>query len=335
MILTNKNGNEIRALEYTLFDFDMNDDKSFAIEMPASEYKNDLVNGARIFKENTEYGGLIGGFESYSEDGYVRITGRTWRGILDKKIIRPDSGQDYKTVSGDVNTIIRNFLDIFGLTSLFSISETNLGISVTNYQFDRYCTFYEGICKMLKSLSLKMVLAYDRGDSGQSGKVHVSVEPVIDYSLKDEISNSSTVYFTIKVQSDGVNHLICLGQGELKDREVVDLFIDKNGNVSQTQYFTGINEVVEVYDYKGADDTATLIEYGRRRLLEASNSQYMSMDIYQLGYAPLIGDIVGGRDKITGISMKQPIVNIIYKEEKGSESLQYVVDGDSLSSYDL
>jgi hypothetical protein len=37
------------------------------------------------------------------------------------------------------------------------------------------------------------------------------------------------------LNNSGVNHLICLGSGELQNRIVVHLYVDADGNISQTQ----------------------------------------------------------------------------------------------------
>lgn len=334
LILTDVKGNEIRELEYSTFDFDMNDDMDFEIKMPSSDYKSDLVKGARVFCPDTEYGGIIGGLKTDSENGTITITGRTWRGITDKKIIRPASGKDYYIVSGDGNAILDALLKELGLKALFRVP-TSGGLSIDKWQFDRYCTLYEGLTKMYKSYDHKLRYAYKRGEKGVAGYVQISAEPVQDYSNRTEISQNNDVYFSLEQVYDRVNHLICLGKGELKDRTVLDLYLQGDGTIGTKQYYTGLNEVVETYDYPSVESVAELRSYGKEKLQKESNYQTMNMDIYDATFSALIGDIVGGRDYITGIYLKQPITNIIYKEERGISTIQYVVDGDIDTSYDF
>ena len=59
----------------------------------------------------------------------------------------------------------------------------------------------------------------------------------------------------------GINHLICLGLGELKNRTVIHLYADANGVISRTQTQFGSDEVTNVYDYAGAE-TENLIKSG-------------------------------------------------------------------------
>ena len=51
------------------------------------------------------------------------------------------------------------------------------------------------------------------------------------------------------------------------------------------------------------------------------------MDIASLGIDVDIGDIVGGRDYITGISAKKPLFEKIITTENGLTSIQYNLEG--------
>ena len=70
-----------------------------------------------------------------------------------------------------------------------------------------------------------------------------------------------------------INHLYCLGSGDLKDRNVIELFTDASGTVqpyttvdtpvkdsqyildNRNQLFTGIRDNSQVYDYGNAQTT--------------------------------------------------------------------------------
>lgn len=79
------------------------------------------------------------------------------------------------------------------------------------------------------------------------GYVQVRAVPIVDYSSEYEFSNDQNMNFTMDDNKRGVNHLVCLGKGELKDRLVIHLYVDEKGNVGQTQYYRGIDEIEETY----------------------------------------------------------------------------------------
>lgn len=76
------------------------------------------------------------------------LRGDTWRGMLAYRIIEPPSGQDHLVLSGELNTVIRELIgDRFG--GLFYVPEINTGITVSNWQMDRYVTLYDALMKLV------------------------------------------------------------------------------------------------------------------------------------------------------------------------------------------
>ena len=59
--------------------------------------------------DGTEIGGRIDDLRTTVTSGASEVTwlGRTWTGLLASKIIRPDSGQDYLTVSGSLPDVVK------------------------------------------------------------------------------------------------------------------------------------------------------------------------------------------------------------------------------------
>ena len=41
-----------------------------------------------------------------------------------------------------------------------------------------------------------------------------------------------------------------------------------------------------------------------------------------------IGDIIAGRDYITGITVRKPVIGKIYTYSKGTEKIEYKIEGD-------
>ena len=250
----------------------------------------------------------------------------TWRGMLDKKIICPPTGSDYKTVSGELDQVL-NDLIAEHFDDYFVVVQIDTGVSVTNYQFDRYCTLLAGINKMLKSVGYRLQIRYIQQERGQPGYIELSAVPIVDYSEQIELSQDSQLNFTFKNCRNGVNHLICLGKGELQDRQVIDLYVQEDGSIGSEPYYTGVREIAAIYE-DTSSETDELEEKGRGKLQELMNSTSFSMDVETLNVDVAIGDIIGGRDYLTGLYAKKPIAKKIYKVEDGKTSLEYEIEGD-------
>lgn len=329
LILTDTSGNEIRAVMGAEIDMDLGTTNDFVLEVSRVGYPDDITNKCRIFRPGSEFGGLIRRKGTSTLDNTATFGGYTWRGLLQHKVIQPPSGYDYKEVSGELNTVIGNLVPSeFG--GLFVASTEDTGVSVSNYKFDRYCTLHDGLMKMLKSVGYKLHLEYTQGTGGSAGYVQIGAVPIVDYSSQIELSNDMQFNFAAQAIADGVNHLICLGEGELKDRVVEHLYVQADGTVSTTTpYYTGIDEVADVYDFPGAD-VSTLIEYAEEQLPDMQNRVTFSMKIERLDLDVGIGDIVGGRDYITGIVMAKPIVGKIWTvKQNGTEKIEYKLEGET------
>ena len=124
-------------------------ENDFEITLGASEAT--LEFGSFVYMEGTEYGGAVDCIKTSTNGETITYTGRTWHGILNSKVIQPDSGQDYLVVSGDANEILSDLIARLGLSGLFVAAEGSSGVNVSQYKFDRYCKGYDGIAKMLSN----------------------------------------------------------------------------------------------------------------------------------------------------------------------------------------
>lgn len=334
VILTDRNGIELRKLKFYKLDVDVNDTMDFELKIPSNEIRGDEQYGCRIFVPDTEYGGIIGEIKIDTASDEICLYGTSWRGFINNKILRPLSGQDYRIVSGELNTIISSLFSEYGLT-IFRVPSTSTGVTVTNYQFNRYTTLYKGITAMLESVGYRLDLKYVQGERGNIGYIKAEAVKVVDYSSQIEYSQDNRLDFIFEETANKCNHLICLGSGELASRQVLDLYIQQDGSVGSTQYYTGVNEVVEIYDYpnvEGETDAEKLenlrIE-GTEKLLELTNTQTFDVSVDSLVFEMNIGDIIGGRDRITGLSMSKPVTNKIYNDENGIIEISYTLKGDN------
>lgn len=320
IVVADANGVDQRALQFSEYDFEIGDDENtFLVTCLRSEWET-IYEGSRIYIPDTEYGGIFKKLQTNTKNGTISCGGFTWRGMLQNKIICPPTGEDYATDTGELNSIIRARVSS-ALPNLFDGSTESTGIEVT-YQYNRYVSLYEGLKAMLKSVGYKMRISYDM----DTGKVIVDAVPIVDYSPEIEYSSDMNANYYMTKEGMGVNHLICLGQGELAERVVVDLYVDENGDISQTQTYFDEDEITQIYDYAGAsrDD---LIQSGTDQLKNIRNHNSFRIDLESTKEVE-IGDIVGGRDYTSGMRMTAPITTKIVRWRNGFETTEYKLSDD-------
>lgn len=331
VILADPNRKELGSIQNANVTVDLNGNRNFSIQIARSNWIPELTFSYFIYIPGTEYGGIIGQVLTDTTLDYVELKGHSWRGRLAKKVIEPPAGQDYKKVSGELHTVMKELIEPAfggneGTDSIFYVPDTDTGVTVSNYQFDRYCTLLDGITKMLKSKGYKLQLTFRR-NAGEPGKVFTEAVPIVDYSSEIELSKDCQLNYTMEDIRDGVNHLVVTGKGELQDRNVLHLYVQKNGSIGKTQYYTGLDEIAEVYE-NTSTETDELEETSREKLQELMNKQTFKMDVAALGIDVNIGDIVGGRDYLTGMYMSKPVENITYAITNGVESKTYKLEGE-------
>lgn len=275
-------------------------------------------DGYFLYYENTEYGGIVDDICVDTDADSITYKGRTWHGILNSKIIEPDTGQDYLVLNGEANQVIAGLLTRLGLGSLFKASTEDSKIGISNYQMNRYVGGYDGIRKMLHDNYAKLVIRFSRGT------VTVSAVPIVDYS-KDEQFDTDQIDFTVEKHYRQTNHLICLGTGDLKDRQVLHLYTDSHGVIGTTKVLTGINEVTDIYDYPNAESLEELRQGGVEKLTEAWSADKIEFDFNSDAETYDIGDIVGSVERVTGIAVAADITRKIVTIKNNTTTISYKV----------
>ena len=309
LILATKDGREIGFIPYDV-DIEVGQENNFEIGIPNAAWDGSYKKDMLIYIPGTEYGGIIGRMQTMTNPEYVYIRGRTWRGLLDKKIISPAAGQDYYTISGEANTCIRTLLSTFYKDGLMQGSTEDTGANIS-YQFNRYATLMDGMKAMLRTINRRPSIKYIETESG--GHVEISAIPIENYAAQIELSEDDELSINADQIANGVNHLICLGSGELSERLVIHIYTDAQGNVVGSQVLTGRHEIAEVYDYPGAENETELRRYGLERLEEVKSRTTFDADVLEIESTLGVGDIISGRDFTTGIYVEKPIVRKILK----------------------
>lgn len=317
LIFTNKGREDVGVLlEYELDMAFGADENNFECTIQAAAHCCEA--GSFLYFEGTEYGGIIDGIQSKSDTQEVIYSGRTWHGILNSKVIEPDSGAAYLTLTGEANAVLGSLVERMALSDLFEASAEDSGLTIQGYQMNRYISGYDGIVKMLGVVGAKLQVTF------QDGKVIVSAVPKYDYS-NDEEFDSDLVEFNIKRTFKTVNHMVCLGSGELENRMVIHLYADTEGNISQTQTQFGLDEITAVYDFSNVESEEELLSGGAEKLHSLWEPSDLSVDFDDTSDNYDVGDIVGAVDNITGISISAAVTKKIVTIKNGHITISYKV----------
>lgn len=315
LIYTNAQRVDIGVISAYEFDLSFGaEENDFEMTIGAGEAS--IESGAYIYIEGTEYGGIVDGIKASTNGETVTYFGRTWQGILNSKVIEPDSGADHKIVSDEANIVLSNLIGLFGLWDLMYVDESESGIDISNYKFARYCKGYDGIRAMLSAYGAKLKINWS------DNFLHLWVEPIVDYATNP--IDGDVAPLSVERHDKKVNHLICLGKGELAAREVIHLYIDQNGNVSNTRYFTGLDDITEIYDNSNSED---LRADGIKKLKELRSNDKAEISLPESEKSYDIGDIVGAMEIRTGVRVSKPVTQKIVKINNGAISTEYKTGG--------
>lgn len=303
------------------FDIGLSDDFQFSIVL--NDYDPEAhIEGNILYDLGTEYGGVFDDPEISTRGNRITLTGDTFRGMLKKKYIEPSRGEDYCTISGELNVCIKSLISKAFSNVLFKVSAENTGVSVSSFQFDRYCSLLDGINKMLASKSHRLSIKAVRIDDDFF--VELSAVPIVDYSDDIEFSQDSDIQFKIKRVTNKYNYMIALGRGELKNRQVLYFYCDKAGNISSVASIPKGDKVkVYLYDNSSAED---LENDAIKKFAAINSADEYSMTVKDDTELEL-GDIVGGRDYTTGITIAQPVTRKIIKYSNKKQVISYEIGG--------
>lgn len=286
-------------------------------ELTTSTNNHVCREGYILYIENTEYGGIIRKIAVNTQIGELLYKGDTWHGIIAKKILEPDEGEDYLICNGDANIVLGALIERMNLSDLFRASTDVSSITIQNYKMNRYIDGYSGIKKMLAAFGGKLKLIF------QNGFVILSAEPYADYSQDDEF-DSSQIDFDIEKNYKPTNHVICLGRGDLKERTVIHLFTDSEGNISHVQSQFGLDEVTITYENANCESDEELENGGIELLKSEWNTDKLQIN-FDSTKTYDIGDIVGARENVTGIFMAKEIVKKIVSIDDETVTISHKV----------
>lgn len=326
-IVTDKYGQDKGYLEHCGVNLNVGQDNDFEVKIQNKLFRDDRHRkNCRIYAENTEYGGLIRNINPVTEDHIVKLSGPTWRGLLNQKAINPESNT-YITLKGEANRVLSGFIVKLGLSEIFTVSNQNSGIEL-DYKVPLQSMLYDAFSAALEEVGARLDIKYKLGDPNEKGYVLLTAKPVEDHSETIEISEDGNVKLNILDYQNGVNHLICYGKGELSARQRVDLYVWPDGSIQKTAHYTAIDLIEQYYENTSSETLQDLEKEGRKKLLDLMNYKQLRISVSDMDLE--LGDVVGGWERITGIYMTSPVVRkIVTVSGKGRVKIDYKLKGES------
>lgn len=317
LIYTNDSMSAVGYLDVVGFDESIGDSGNQIQVKLHSQQQTELAQGSLVYSPGTEYGGIIQDIQSKLEtDGqrYVYYSGPSWSGRLAQKVIKPPSGQDHYTMNGEANECINELMAYLGLDDLFKAPDTDSGITL-NIELDRFADAFSALRKGLATSDARLSTVYDNAQKC------VVIQAVQRETHGGYTSDNSPISVTVATP---VNHLVCAGTGEMQDRVVIDLYVQADGSIGETPYYTGLDMIDSLYENTTADATK-LREEGEDKLIELQNVNQVSIsvddgseDLYPLD------DVITGLDPVTGIQASSTIAKkVVSVDANGFETYRY------------
>ena len=282
---------------------------SFALTIPESTWESrPILHGHHVYVPGTEFGGMVEKVQHSTGAKTVTISGLTWRGALYRKVIVPPAGQTHFVVTDqEANAAIS---DIIGSTMgvNYRVATNSSGVTV-NWQF-RYTNTLVGIHRMLAEAGGALRVNFSQALK----RVDLSAAPVVDYSDLIDLSQDYGVNMVTTMGGfDRFNHIIALGAGELLDRDIVHVYRLSSGGITTTPpaWVGTESDLVTTYDFTNPENIADLTKGAEKRLQELVPLNQIEIDPQVEGLALNMGDIVGARDRLTGMSGKAVVVGKI------------------------
>ncbi len=310
LTVTMPDGTEVGMVEVASGDFEWGvSDNSFQVTVRAGDAM-DIPDGSALHDPASGVGGLVLGREATWGARAVALSGVTWAGVIDGHVIGPDPGHAYLSASGDVSDVISTLLSRMGLLGPFRVAGGRVGVQVSHtftgsrdaaqQDSGRYMGGWAAIWQLLLASGCSCDFRRRAGV--------VELLPHRARDLTDAEAVSAGVVIVTSRRTRPTNHLVCLGKGELADRQVAHVYADAKGAVSATQTLFGAEELSETYEAATADDLVTAGMSRLRKLQAAASSVRVSV---REGVTCSVGDVVGGTDPTTGEAARAIVTGAI------------------------
>ena len=289
--------NEFRQFDAVTAQSYESSDNDWMLELPVQVWQRmNVQTGHYIYIPESEWGGPVERVRYSSGDDSVRLYGTCWRGLLARHAVCPAAGETHVVFTDcDANDMLRQLIKDWK-SDLFCVNNGKSGILCSGKI--RYNTVLEAAYSMLETAGGRLCAEFSQG------KVQLRAEPRRDLSDERELSQEYESSIVSEIKSDGYNHVIALGQGEMLDRTVIELWLLPDGSViddgdAAAEQLGCINTLI--YDYPAAEETSRLKADAKRKLLSFAGGSVMEISVNDPSAELELTDTVSVRDNITGI----------------------------------
>ena len=307
LVISDPNGIPLKQTDDFDLDLQYGEKCDFVLSLPELLEPHSLIH-----IDGTPFGGVVDKrCPSHTSKGSsIKYKGRSFQGVLSRKVIKPPSGKSHYTFRGEANALIDELIKLFKLENVFVASKRNSGINL-NIQFNRYINGWDGLRMALASQGAILNLVC------QEGLHELSANPSRLYGNLD----SERVYFSLDCDELPVNHLIGLGKGEGTARAVSHWYADLFGNVSQTQTLFGIWENELTYQLN-SEEANTLPGKTKSKLLEYQEGSPAQVSIPENVFLD-VGDTVRISSAEYRIEAATQVVGVVIKHKHGAGKTSY------------
>ena len=274
----------------------------FELVINEKYWNENFDKGSLFYVVGTEYGGLIGPKEVDTATHNITFRGQSLRGLLEKEYVQPPDGYTHLVLKGTAEACLKKVIgNRFGEMIVVEKSDTNIDV---NYQI-RDMNLLDAIERFLLKASIPSKLEI----KFYNKQMHVKAVPIRDISEYVQLDDSYNLQMIVGEAKEGFNHILALGNGELLDRIRINLFKQEDGTWGDHEVYKGFDRKT----FKFEDPNAKDIEELKQRAIESCEEKNGSDSIkvtFGADEAELF-DIVGAKEKITGISFKEKITQKI------------------------
>lgn len=275
LIYTDADLKDQGTLEDHEIDLDIAGEKNFELRSDT----HIMTNGSLWYVDGTEFGGIVGKFETDPDTYKIIYTGRSFRGIQASKIMEVPEGMNVVSYSGALSSVVNRILEEYDLDDFFvcDVPDINDNLDITpvigKVDILSGTTVYDAIIKIADSINFSFLYEYNAKEK----KCHMVPVVVQDWIDLMAYNRDNTAKFKSSLNGDFVNHLICSGIDEYGKRRTIHLFLDGDGAL---QPYSTVNNPLKDEDY--ILDKSSKVLSGIREIADYYEGQISVESNYEL-----------------------------------------------------
>lgn len=296
------------------------EENSYSLTIDVEDWIKEPVQiGHYIYIAGTEWGGPVAMVQHSTQSNTVVLEGPLWRGLLMMRVVEPPPGESHFVVPNmDANHAIREIVG-GAFSNMLGFEQDEAGVMVEG-QF-RYTTMLQAIDQLLNDSDLRLNVTFDVFRK----RAIIGARRTIDLSNSIELSQDYGIHMTSTLgRLENYNRIIALGQGELTEQMVVNVYLLPNGEASLERpgNWDISNERAIIFDGSNVETEEELVQGAIGQMDVYAQTETVEIDTREAELTLLLGDRVGVRDRITGLVAVRPVAEMILKIAGASVSIE-------------